>query len=251
MPTSASSRRAWLAQAGGGFGSLALGSLLAETAAGESVAARAELNGGLHHRAKAKRVVQLFMNGGVSQMDTFDYKPELIKRHGEQVDFGIKASVTGTPGPVMKCPFEWKQYGQCGRYVSSVLPSLAAHVDDFALLLGLQSKSNVHGPASYMQNTGFILPGFPCMGAWFSYALGSLTDNLPTFVVLPDARGLPYNNTGNFSAGFLPAAHAGTIIKPSAPVPIANLNPPASAKGPPNALPLRSCSHACAGGPPP
>jgi len=92
------------------------------------------------------------------------------------------------------------------------------------------SKSNVHGPASYFQNTGFVLPGYPCMGAWISYALGSIVDNLPTFVVLPDARGLPYNNTGNFSSAFLPASHTGTVIKPSAPQPIAFLRAPAAAK---------------------
>src|SRR5262249_19782859 len=89
---------------------------------------------------------------------------------------------------------------------------------------------NVHGPASYMQNTGFVLPGFPCMGAWISYALGRLSDNLPTFVVLPDPRGLPYNQAGNFSSGFLPMAHQGTIIRPTPPVPISDLCPPKSAK---------------------
>jgi hypothetical protein len=96
--------------------------------------------------------------------------------------------------------------------------------------MAMASKTNVHGPASYMQNTGFVLPGFPCMGAWISYGLGSLTDNLPAFVVLPDTRGLPYNNAGNFSSGFLPMAHQGVVIKPGAAVPIANLRPPKSAK---------------------
>ncbi len=97
--------------------------------------------------------------------------------------------------------------------------------------MAMASKTNVHGPASYMQNTGFLLPGFPCMGAWISYGLGSLTDNLPTFVVLPDPRGLPYNNAGNFSAGFLPAAHQGTVIKPHGRrSPIADLRPPSRRK---------------------
>ena len=104
----------------------------------------------------------------------------------------------------MKSPFPWKQHGQCGRWVSSVFPHVAGCVDDLAFLMAMASKTNVHGPASYMQNTGFVLPGFPCMGAWISYGLGRLTDNLPTFVVLPDPRGLPYNNAGNFSSGFLP-----------------------------------------------
>jgi hypothetical protein len=191
---------------------------------------RPELNGGLHHPAKVKRIVQLFMNGGASQMDTFDYKPELLKRHGEKVDFGLKAAATSVPGAVMKCPWEWKQHGECGRWVSAIFPHMAECVDDLAFLMAMASKTNVHGPASYMQNTGFVTPGFPSMGAWISYALGSLRDNLPTFVVLPDSRGLPYNNTGNFSSAFLPMAHQGTIIKPTAPVPISDLFPPSSAK---------------------
>jgi hypothetical protein len=224
-------RRDFLWRAGGGLGGLALAHLLgAGGAMADAPRPRPEFNGGLHHRARAKRVVQLFMNGGVSQMDTFDYKPELIKRHGEKVDFGLKVAATSVPGPVMKSPFKWKQHGQCGRWVSDVFPHIAGCVDDLAFLMAMASKTNVHGPGSYMQNTGFVLPGFPCLGAWISYGLGRLTDNLPTFVVLPDSRGLPYNNAGNFSAGFLPVAHQGTIIKPNAPLPIADLFPPSTVK---------------------
>src|SRR5437588_27513 len=120
--------------------------------------------------------------------------------------------------------------GQSGRWVSSMFPQVARHVDDIAFLMAMGSKTNVHGPGSYMMNTGFVLPGFPCMGAWISYGLGSLSDNLPCFVVLPDPRGLPYNNMGNFSSGFLPVTHAGTVIKPTAPEPIADLFPPKDAR---------------------
>src|SRR5438552_3904141 len=189
----------------------------------------AEFNGGLHHRAKVKRIIQLFMNGGASQMDTFDYKPELIKRHGQKVDFGIKAAVTSLPGAVMKSPFKWKQFGQCGRWVSDVFPNIAQCADDLAFLMAMASKTNVHGPASYMQNTGFTLPGFPCMGAWIAYGLGSLTDNLPTFVVLPDSRGLAPNGAENWTAGFLPANHQGTMFRIGKPNPIYDLFPPKSA----------------------
>jgi hypothetical protein len=170
------------------------------------------------------------MNGGVSQMDTFDYKPELEKRHGEKFDPGAGQrveGVTSVPGNLMKSPFEFKQYGQCGRWVSSVFPHLAGCVDDMAVLLALQSKSNVHGPASFMMNTGFVLPGFPSMGAWLSYGLGRLSDNLPTFVVLPDARGLPYNQKGNFTSGFLPQNHQGVILQAGANPPIPDLVPSA------------------------
>src|SRR5436190_5778094 len=225
-----SSRRDFLWSAGGGLGGLALAHLLGtEQACADLPLPRPELNGGLHHPAKVKRIIQLFMNGGVSQMDTFDYKPELIKRHGEKVDFGLKAAATSVPGNVMKCPFEWKQYGKTGRWVSSVLPRMAECVDDLAFVMAMQSKTNVHGPGSYMQNTGFLTPGFPCMGAWISYGLGRLTDNLPAFVVLPDSRGLPYNQGGNFSSGFLPVSNQGTVIRPTAPVPIADLFPPEKA----------------------
>jgi hypothetical protein len=224
------SRRDFLTRSGGGFGSLALAHLLSGDLLAGLAKPQPGFNGGLHHPAKARRIIQLFMNGGVSQMDTFDYKPELQKRHGEKVDFGLKAAATSVPGALMKSPFAWKQHGQCGRWVSSVFPHMAECVDDLAFLMAMQSKTNVHGPASYMQNTGFTLPGFPCMGAWISYALGRLSDNLPTFVVLPDARGLPYNNAANFSAGFLPMEHQGTIIKPTAPTPIADLFPPKGAK---------------------
>src|SRR5260221_506602 len=185
------SRRDMLARWGGGFGGLALAHLLGQ----DDLVADAEkpspdLNGGLHHRAKVKRVVQLFMNGGASPMDTFDYKPRLAELHGQTFDPGGGAkveSVTGSPGfKVLKSPFEFKQHGQSGRWVSSVFPHLATCVDELAFLMSMASKTNVHGPASYMQNTGFVLPGFPCMGAWLSYELGNLSDNLPVFVALPD-----------------------------------------------------------------
>jgi Protein of unknown function (DUF1501) len=218
-------RRDFLFQSGGGLGGIALAQLLCEAYAD---APRSDLDGGVHHKAKAKRVIQLFMNGGVSQMDTFDFKPELEKRHGEKFDPGSGErveGVTSVPGNLMKSPFAFKQHGQCGRLVSSVFPHLAGCVDDIALLLSLQSKSNVHGPASFMMNTGFVLPGFPSMGAWLSYGLGRLSDNLPTFVVLPDARGLPYNQKGNFTSGFLPQNHQGVILQAGANPPIPDLAP--------------------------
>jgi len=209
----ATSRREMLAAIGGGFGSLALAQLVGA----QDDKPRPEFNGGLHHPAKVKRVIQLFMNGGVSPPDTFDFKPALEKQHGNPFDPGagkMVESVTGSSGfSVMKSPFKFQQHGDSGRWVSSVFPHLAKRVDDLTFLMSMVSKSNVHGPASYLMNTGFILPGFPCMGSWISYGLGKLTDNLPTFVVLPDHRGLPYNNLGNFSAGFLPAAHQGTVVK--------------------------------------
>ncbi len=227
-------RREFLWRFGGGLGGIALAHLLGQQgllAGAVSPKPRADLNGGIHHRAKVKRIVQLFMNGGASQMDTFDYKPELTKRHGQKFDPGEHVeAATSTPGNLMKSPFEFQQHGQCGRWVSSALPRLAGCVDDIAFLMAMASKTNVHGPASYMMNTGFLMPGFPCLGAWISYALGSLSDNLPTFVVMPDPKGLPYNQKGNLTSGFLPVTHQGTIINASSPTPIADLFPPPSAK---------------------
>jgi Protein of unknown function (DUF1501) len=229
------SRRNFLCQTGGGFGGMALASLLGQSgllAETPTTPGGPDLNGGLHHRAKVKRIVQLFMNGGASPADTFDYKPALVKLHGQTFDPGTRIeSVTGSPGfKVMKSPFEFRQHGQCGRWVSSVFPHIATCVDNLAFLMSMASKTNVHGPASYMQNTGFTLPGYPSFGSWVSYGLGTLNNNLPTFVVLPDPKGLPYNNLGNFSSGMLPVAHQGTVIKPTAEVPIADLFPPDSAK---------------------
>src|SRR5688500_12455778 len=220
------SRRDFLWRSGGGFGALALSQML--SVHGQ---AKGGLKGGPLYKPKARRVIQLFMNGGVSQMDTFDYKPRLEKAHGEKFNPGSAVeAATSVPGKLMKSPFEFKQHGQCGRWVSSAFPHMAGCVDDLAFLMAMTSKTNVHGPGSYMMNTGFLLPGFPCMGAWISYGLGSLTDNLPTFVVLPDPKGLPYNQKGNFSAAFLPVKHQGTIINAGAPQPIYDLAPPAEAK---------------------
>ena len=217
-------RRHFLSQLGGGFGSAALAGLLSGEAKAGGSAASPQIPAFV---PKARRVIQLFMNGGASPMDTFDYKPELARRHGELLGPKDKPEgQTGVSGAVMKSPFEFKQYGQSGRWVSSVFPHQAKWVDNMAFLMAMASKTNVHGPASYMMNTGFLLPGFPCFGSWVSYALGSLSDNLPDFIVLPDARGLPYNQKGNFSAGFLPARHQGTLIQAASPQPVPDLFPP-------------------------
>jgi hypothetical protein len=226
-------RRSFLWHAGGGLGGIALAHLLGQEGLraqhGQVPSLRADLNGGLHHRAKARRVVQLFMSGAASQVDTFDYKPALIKRHGQPFDpSGRLELFQSSPGAVMQSPWTWRQHGQCGKWVSSLLPHLASCVDDIAFLPAMVSRSNVHGPATFLQNTGFVLPGFPSMGAWISYGLGTLTENLPAFVVLPDARGFAPNGPANWSSGFLPAAHQGTMVRPTAGTPIADLFPPSN-----------------------
>ncbi|HWB04678.1 MAG TPA: DUF1501 domain-containing protein [Verrucomicrobiales bacterium] len=209
------SRRRFLWNIGGGFAGLAFSHMLSRDAAAAGIQ---------HHVPKVKRIIQLFMTGGASPMDLFDYKPELVRLHGQML--GPKEKPEGQTAPagaIMKSPFEFKQHGQSGRWVSSMFPEQAKLVDEMAFLMAMTSKTNVHGPGTYMMNSGFLFPGFPCMGSWISYALGNIADNLPSFVVLPDARGLPYNQRGCFSAGFLPAVHQGTVINAAAPQPVPDL----------------------------
>lgn len=206
------SRRALFSEVGGGFAALALAQLCAQEAHADTRPAY------LVRPPKVKRIIQLFMTGGASPMDTYDYKPALAKYHGQMLGPKEKPEgFTAPAGAIMKSPFEFRQYGQSGRWVSSVFSEQAKHVDEMAFFMAMASKTNVHGPGTYMMNSGFVLPGFPCMGAWISYALGHLADNLPTFVVLPDPRGLPYNQRGCFSSGFLPAVHQGTVIQTNSP----------------------------------
>ena len=216
-------RRDFFSHTATGLGGLALASLLGN----EHLLAAPSST---HFKPRARRVIQLFMNGGASQCDLFDYKPKLIEGHGKPFDPGVRVEASvSIPGALMKSPYTWARYGQSGRYVSSILPHLARCVDDMAFLMAMTSVSNVHGPASYLQNSGFTMPGFPAMGAWISYGLGSLADNVPAFVVLPDSRGLPYNGASSYSAGFLPANHQGMPVRASRAQPITYLFSPESA----------------------
>lgn len=224
------SRRELLFSAGGGLGGIALTSLLADErmlAAEAKTTSSTPATGVLHHPARAKRVVQLYMSGAASQCDTFDYKPLLIEKDGQPWDPGEQVELfQSTPGHTMAAPWKWKPYGQSGKWLNDCVAPLGDCADDMAFVHNLVSKSNVHGPATFLQATGFVLPGFPGMGAWVSYGLGRLTDNLPAFVVLPDPRGFPPNGPRNWSAGFLPAEHQGTLLRPSSANPVADLFPP-------------------------
>jgi hypothetical protein len=181
---------------------------------------------GLHHPPKAKRVVQLFMAGAASHIDLFDYKPELVKRHGQPSDFGehVEAFQNGL-GPWLKPIWDFQPHGECGKLLGEPVAELGKVVDELAFVQNVVGKTGVHSQATLLHNTGFQLPGFPGMGAWVSYGLGSMNDNLPTFVVLPDHRGLASNGTKNWDAAFLPAHHSGTVIYPGAENPIADLFP--------------------------
>jgi len=224
------SRRHFLADTAGGIGSIALAWLMNQEQArsGELSSARPT-----HFPAKAKRIIQIFCCGGVSHLDTFDYKPELEKFHGKTLDGkGENIGFFGQPGRVMKSPYEFQRHGQSGAWVSSLLPHLGGCVDDICFIHSMFAKSNNHTPATFQMNTGFTMNGFPCMGAWLSYGLGSENENLPTFVVLPDPRGLPAGGSINWTAGFLPASHQGVAFRTqSAAEPINDLATPASISG--------------------
>lgn len=217
--SSGMSRREFLSTTGGGFGGLALASLLAR-----------EGRAAAHHRAKARRVIQIFCPGGQSQVDTFDYKPELERRAGRPFDpEGKLQFFASTPGNCQPGFWKFRQHGQSGRWISDLFPRLATCVDDMAFIYSMKSKTALHGPGCFMMNTGQTLPGFPSMGAWVTYGLGSENEDLPAFVVLPDPRGLPPGGIINWGAGFLPATHqATTLDAANATRPIADLFPPAN-----------------------
>jgi len=160
-------RREFLWRFGGGLGGVALAHLLGcHGLLADQSRPRPEFNGGLHHRARARRVVQLFMSGAASQCDTFDYKPELLKRHGEKFDPGGQVELfQSEPGACMKSPWDWKQYGQCGKWISDLRPHLGGCVDDIAFVHSLTARSNTHGPAMLQMNTGKTFIGRPSLGS--------------------------------------------------------------------------------------
>jgi hypothetical protein len=223
------SRRQWLARCGAGIGSLALADLLARHGLlafdgkpdPNPLAPKKP-----HFDGKAKAVIWIFVNGGPSQVDTWDYKPELVKHDGKPLPNFDKTTgfFINQVGPLMKSPFAWKQHGECGKWVSSLFPHLAQHVDQMAFIYSLWSESNNHSPALFMMNTGVPRMGLPSVGSWVTYGLGSENENLPGFVVMsdPKGRGLPKGHTLNWTNGFLPGAFQGTWLKPQG-EPIANL----------------------------
>lgn len=231
------SRRDFLWKAGGGLGGVALTALLSQEGrlqAQDNPRTNPAASRAPHFPAIATNVIEIFCPGGMSHVDTWDYKPELEKQHGQPFDaqLGLQ-TFAGIAGNFAKSFWPFRQHGECGRWISDLFPRLAGHVDDISFLYSMQSKSALHGPAMFMANSGFIRPGFPSMGAWVTYGLGSESENLPAFVVLPDVRGLPPGGPANWGAGFLPAVHQGTVLETSADrPPIADLFPPSELKVP-------------------
>ena len=232
-------RREMLRRAGGGAGLLALAGLFQDAGLLLPSAHAAASNPLAPHSpqlpAKAKSVIWLFMNGGPSQVDTWDYKPELVRRDGQEFEGFDKRTgfFTESVGPLMKSPFAWAQHGQSGAWVSDLFPHMSRHVDKMAFIHSCHTESNNHSPALFMINTGSTRMGFPCVGSWMTYGLGSESRNLPAFVVMSDPldRGLPKGQASNWGAGFLPSVYQGTWLRPKG-EPIDNLKRPSGMDDP-------------------
>lgn len=228
-------RREMLLRSGGGAGLMALAALLQDQGLLLPSARAAAADPLAPHPAqfptKAKSMIWLFMNGGPSQVDTWDYKPELAKRDGKELEgFDKKTGFfADSVGPLMKSPFAWAQHGQSGTWVSDLFPHMSQHVDKMAFIHSCHTQSNNHSPALFMINTGTTRMGWPCVGSWVTYGLGSESRNLPAFVVMSDPldRGLPKGNASNWGAGFLPSVFQGTWLRPKG-EPIDNLKPPST-----------------------
>ena len=177
-----------------------------------------------HHPTRAKSVIFLFMFGGPSQVDLFDYKPELQKRDGQTISNEFRRN-SKTQAVLQASRRTFRQEGQSGLWCSDAFPQIARHMDKMAVVKSLYSDSFAHGSAVLQMNSGRILQGHPSVGAWLSYGLGTLNQNLPAFVVMLDPRGGPTTGAPNWANGYMPAVHQGTVLRTSG-EPILNLHPP-------------------------
>ena len=227
-------RRHFLGHTAQGLGGIALASLLQnEGLLADEGPFRPRIDAGKpfaprnpHFKAKANKVLVIFCSGACSQIDTFDYKAELIKRHGQPMP-GADGLVTfqGAQGNLTKSPWEFKPRGQTGKMVSELVPHLGDLADEMCFIHSLTSKTNTHGPGENFMSTGYTLDGFPSVGSWATWALGSENEELPAYVAIPDPRGTPQSSVNNWGPGFLPAAYQGTDF--NAAKPLRNLNRPA------------------------
>jgi len=230
-------RRSFLGTAGAGLGGIALVSLLAE----KGLLAGPDEHGPIrpvirpeaplaarpsHFVAKARQVLMIFCSGAVSHIDSWDYKPELFKRDGQPLPGNARlVTFQGENGNLVKPLWPFKPRGQCGKMISDLLPHLAELADEMCFIHSMTARSNTHGPGENQMSTGFTLDGFPSIGAWVSYALGSECADLPAFVAIPDPRGVPQVGPNNWASAFLPAAFQGTAFNADKPIP--NLQRPA------------------------
>jgi hypothetical protein len=213
-------RREFLWQTGGGFGAAALAGMLgtdgffANTARAGSSPSPVDVAKRAAAKTKAKSVIFLFMYGGPSHIDTFDYKPDMIGTDGKTVavsTFGRGGKKN--EGRIVEPRWKFKQYGQCGKWVSDLFPNVGQHVDDIAFLHSMTADSPIHGSAMLMMNSGKLLSGSPAMGSWVHYGLGSANEDLPSFVVMLDPSGGPISGAKNWSSGYMPAKHQGVVFR--------------------------------------
>jgi hypothetical protein len=231
-----SSRRELLCRSWNGIGTIALSGLLSQSteAAGSQADSDARSSAAdsaiqqMHVRArKAKHCIFLFMAGGVSQLDSFEYKPTLKRLAGQQMP--LRADLAGElqgklnfPHQLIPSAFEFARHGESGRWISSLFPQISTIADDLAFIHGIKVDNNNHGPATLHINTGDQFPGSPSVGSWISYGLGSVNDNLPGYLVIQDPRGAPVNGAAVWGNGYLPASYQGTLLRSSG-TPILNL----------------------------
>jgi len=221
------SRREMLGRCATGFGAVALSSLLADPAYGKAKSPFAPRKP--HHDAKAKSVIFLYMDGGVSQVDSFDYKPRLEKDNGKPFSAKINPTQFDNIGKTLKSPWNFKQYGQSGLNVSDLFPHVGEMADELCVVRSMTSKFSEHNSANFFLHTGFGVQGRPSMGAWMSYGLGTEATDLPGFVVLNGGL-IPSGGWDNFGNGFLPASHQATVFK-TGKEPLADIRPRESRPG--------------------
>jgi Protein of unknown function (DUF1501) len=215
-------RRDMLLRCANGFGAVALAGLLCEEGRARTATLSSSL-GGLHHPARVRNVIFLYMDGGPSQVDTFDYKPLLEKYHGKDPHavFQVEPTQFNNVGKVMASPWKFRRAGKSGLWISDLLPHLAGCIDELCVVRSMVSKFSEHTSANFFLHTGTGFQGRPSMGAWVSYGLGSENQNLPGFVVLNGGL-IPPGGLDNFNSGFLPAAYQGSVFRAADP-PVANI----------------------------
>jgi hypothetical protein len=222
--SSSIARRDLLANFATGLGGMALASLTARESRAAAIPPEAS-DPPPHHPPKATRAIQIFLQGGLSQVDSFDYKPALEELHGRSVPGDEKPmAFMGHVGLLHKAHFAFKQRGESGLWVSELFPHMAGVADELTVIRSMWSGTGNHTPATYEANSGFRTLGFPAAGTWISYGLGCEVDNLPTFVVLPDSRAWPTGGANNWASGFLPARHQGVVLNTTGPA-VRDLHP--------------------------
>jgi hypothetical protein len=230
MNSYALNRRRFLNSAYTGIGALALSDLLVREPAGAAVPSDRLAERKQHLPRRAKHCIFLFMQGGVSQLDSFEYKPQLNEIHGQSLPRipDISGELQGRlsfPHVAIGSPFEFQQHGESGHWFSNLYPHLSEHADTLAFVRGIRTDNQNHGPSTLHVTTGSQLPGSPSVGSWISYGLGSTNSNMPGYVVIQDRRGAPVNGASVWANGYLPASHQGTLLRSNG-SPILNLSRP-------------------------